>query len=246
MHSLCPPLPTPTEQAAVLNALRESNDKSNYFYRGCTLFLLALTLITYLTPVPAYIMGTHPENHLTLFFRPHDTDQEHTHEDLVYLPAAPIYIIFFLMQGFLVLAAARETADKMGLIHGVKSRPFPAQPHPFGTAPEWLVPALTDVRFSTAASKVQSGERADTKQAEANLQKGFNALPPRLVYLLVLTFASLPMPLMTFGAGAFTNAAWWSISTAALVLLCFVEWSIHKSERQLGGLARTRYDYKGA
>lgn len=205
------------------------------------LFLLGLVIVTYLTPIPAYIMGTHPENHLTLFWAQHGT--EGSHEDLIYLPAGPIYMIFLLFQGLLVIAAMRDTADHMGLINATKSAAFPAQPHRFGTAPDWLVPALNDIRFAAPGGSSKIDQRADGPATEPS---GLNAQPPRVVYLGLLLFCSLPMPLMVFGSGNFVNAFWWSLSTAALSILLTVEWSIGVSERQIKGLDGRRYNYKGA
>lgn len=226
----------------MVDALREANNKSNYFYRGCSLFILSLVIITYLTPVPAYIAGTHPENHLTLLWHPNHL--EASHEDVYYLPAGPIYAMFLAFQGLIVYAAAREIADQMGLINATKARSFPAQPHLFGTAPDWLVPSLTDMRFVRGQTSKNMDQRADTPEAAAKTSA--LQLPPRLVYMGFLTVTSLPMPCMVFGAGNFINAGWWAISSAALVIVCIIEYTIAGSERELKGLDGSRYNYKGA
>lgn len=231
------------EQRAIIAKLQESNEKSNYIARGAILFLFSLVLVTYATPIPAYIAGTHPENHLTLFWSATHSAPG-THEDLVYLPAGPIYCAFLFLQGILVVAALRETADLMGLVKGgPAATAFPAQPHLYGTAPGWLVPSLQDIRFSSGQVAGQVNKRADGTVVPPT---GLSSVPPRLTYLLLLTVSSLPMPLLVFGAGNFTNAAWWSISTAALVIDFVVEYYINKSEKEIRGLDGQRYNYKGA
>lgn len=231
------------EQWAVISKLQASNENSNYIARTAMLFLLALVLVTYATPIPAYIAGIHPENHLTLFWSATHTGPG-TAEDLVYLPAGPIYCVFLFLQGILVVGALRETADLMGLIKGgPAAMEFPAQPHVYGTAPNWLVPSLQDIRFSSSQAAGQVNKRADGTVVGL---KGLSALPPRPTYLLLLAAASLPMPLMVFGAGNFTNSAWWSIATIVLVINFFVEWNISNSEKELRSLDGQRYNYKGA
>lgn len=230
------------EQAAVISSLRAANDKSSYIYRALMLFMLSLVFVVYLTPFPAYIAGTHPENHLTLFWAAHDVTG--THEDLVYLPAGPVYAAFLLLQGLFLVAAIRETVDLMGLANlGPKGTAFPAQPHLFGTAPKWLVPSLQDLRWSASANSGQVNKRADGTVVQP---KGLSTLPPRLVYLMVVALSSLPMPFMVFGAGNFTNAAWWALSSGALFIDVLVEWSIASSEKELKGLDSQRYSFKGA
>ncbi|CAO1618466.1 unnamed protein product [Parajaminaea phylloscopi] len=231
------------EQQAIMAQLQASNDKSNKVARAAMLFLLSLVLVTYATPIPAYIAGTHPENHLTLFWAGTHTGPGST-DDLVYLPAGPIYGFFLFLQGILIVGALREAADQLGIIKGgPAATAFPAQPHLYGTAPNWLIPSLQDIRFSAQQSSGQVNKRADGTVVQP---KGLSALPPRPTYLLVLFVASLPMPLMVFGAGNFTNAAWWSFATAALGINFFVEWSIANSEKELRGLDGQRYNYKGA
>lgn len=232
------------EQRAIIDTLRTSHDSSARLYRYATIFLLSLVLVTYLTPVPAYLTGTHPENHLTLFWAAHHV--QGTHEDLVYLPAGPVYLLFMAVQGLLIVGAIRETVDLLGWANlGPKPAAFPApQPHLFGTAPPWLVPSLQDLRFSSATNQGVTGEDA-TKPVAAQ-KPGLSSVAPRLVYAGFLLVASLPMPLMVFGAGNFTNAAWWALTPGVLLIDVLVEWSIAGSEREIRGLDGQRYSYKGA
>lgn len=181
-------------------------------------------------------MGTHPENHLTMFFSSNHADG--THEDLIYLPAAPFYILFLSMQGWLLYRAAYEVAEKMGLVK-IPGQAFPAQPHRFGTAPGWLVPALSDLRFHPS----HVGGRTDGDGLGPTVA---TTMEPRLLYLLILFIASLPLPLMVFGAGSFVNAGWWSFSTLALGCLVIAEYLILKSDRAATGLTGMKYNYKGA
>ena len=193
----------------------------------------------YLTPLPAYIAGTHPENHLIMFLQ----SGHGTHEDLIYLPALPIYLIFLAGQGGLLYCAAYETADQMDISAVVKRRKgyaYPAQPHGFGTAPDFLVPTLTKLRFAPG------GGRADQVHQSSSGPSMAQTSSPRLMYLLVLLVTSLPLPLMTFGAGSFGNAGWWFLTSSIIGLTCWVESSIWKSERSTVGLDGMRYNYKGA
>jgi len=172
-----------------------------------------------------------------MFFSSNHADG--THEDLLYLPALPFYLLFLSIQGWLVWAAGYDIAEKMGLVK-VAGQVFPAQPHRFGTAPRWLVPALSDIRFHP--SHVGGRTDGDTGLGPTVA----TTMEPRLLYLTVLFIASLPLPLMTFGTGSFTNAGWWAFATLALGCLTLAEWMILKSDRAATGLTGMKYNYKGA
>ncbi|KAK0549559.1 hypothetical protein OC846_004022 [Tilletia horrida] len=222
------------EQTKIVQELTELNEKSNYLYRILLLFMLSLVLIVYMTPIPAYLAGTHPENHLTMFFSPHH--HEHTHDDLTYLPAAPIYIFFFLIQGSLLAAAMYETAERLSLVK-IAPKPFPQQPHRFGTAPDWLAPALDDIRMQPSEAQKQKQDKGDRVSARVG---------GRLVYIIFLTVLSLPLPLLTFGVGSFTNSGWWALSTGALTVLSLVEWWMGKVTAETQQLGSMKYSYRGA
>jgi len=194
-------------------------------------------MFRYVTPLPDYIMGTHPESHLTLFFGPSHIDG--THEDLYKFPALPIYLVFLALQGGLLFAAFYETLDRMGHVRS-KGVAFPHQPHLFGTAPNFIAPILSDIRWHPS----QMGVRADSTEYRAPPVTA--TMPPRLLYLCMITFVSLPLPLMTFGAGSFVNSGWWAITSASLIVLVICEWMIHKFERETFGLTGLKYGYKGA
>ncbi|KAE8215593.1 hypothetical protein CF327_g1122 [Tilletia walkeri] len=223
------------EQAKIIQELSEMNEKSNYLYRALLFFMLSLVFIVYMTPIPAYLAGTHPENHLTMFFSPHH--HEHTHEDLIYLPAAPFYLFFFLIQGGLVFAAAYETAERLNIVK-IPSKAYPLQPHRFGTAPDWLAPALEDIRLAPSEKEKKDGEGKGERVA--------TRVGGRLVYVIFLTVLSTPLPLLTFGAGSFTNAGWWAITPAVLTVVSLVEWWIGKVTSETQGLATMKYSYRGA
>lgn len=226
------------EQEAVIRSLREANDKSNYIFRALMLVMLGLVGILYLTPIPDYVTGNHPETHLTMFFQATHLGPG-THEDLWKFPALPAYIAFLLIQGTLLYGAAKETAYKMGLIT-IKGTAFPQQPHMFGTAPSFLVPILSDIRWHPS----HMGVRADSPEYRAPPVTA--TMSPRLLYLCFLTFVSFPLPLLTFGAGSFVNSGWWAITTVALIILCLCERMMDKSERETVGLNGMKYSYKGA
>ena len=183
------------------------------------------------------MMGTHPESHLTLFFGP--SHIEATHEDLYKFPALPIYLIFLSLQGTLLFAAFYETLDRMGHTTS-KGTTFPHQPHLFGTAPNFIAPILSDIRWHPSQMGVRS---VDTEYRPPPVTA---TMPPRLLYLCMFTFVSLPLPLMTFGAGSFINSGWWAITSAVLTVLVVCEWMIHKFEKESLGLNGLRYGYKGA
>ncbi|KDN44877.1 hypothetical protein K437DRAFT_247486 [Tilletiaria anomala UBC 951] len=227
------------EQQKIIEELREQNKKWNYIYRSAVLLMQGLLFIFYFTPLPSYIAGTHPQNHLIVFWG----SGQGTHDDLIYLPALPFYIAFLLIQGGLLYMVAFETADAMeipAIIKRRKSYAFPAQPHPFGTAPNFLVPPLSQIRWAP------SGGRADQDHTVTEGQRIAATTSPRLMYLVVLCVASLPLPLMTFGAGSFGNAGWWALTPLVIGVTCCIERSIWSSERQTHGLAGLRYNYKGA
>ena len=194
---------------------------------------------SYLMPLPDYAMGTHPQNHLTL----HYGKGSGTLDDLVYLPAWPVYLLILFCQGSLLLLLAYETADAMDLSPVVARRKglaFPAQPHPFGTCPAFLVPTLSQIRWAP------SGGRADAAHVPSEGPRIVDSTSPRLMYLIALLFASLPLPLLVFGAGAFDNAGWWALTTGVIAVACLVEWTVWGSEKEVKKLGGMRYDYKGA
>lgn len=162
-----------------------------------------------------------------------------TVEDLIHLPAAPIYIFFMGISFALLWGAAKETLERVGIIK-LRGVAFPAAPSQFGTAPAWLVPSLSDIRFHP--SHVDPSARADEHTGPTVA----SAVQPRLLYLIVLWIASLPLPLLTFGTGSFLNSFWWSATPAAILVLILTEWMISKGEKEVQSLSGLKYSYKGA
>ena len=70
--------------------------------------------------------------------------------------------------------------------------------------------------------------------------------PPRIVYVGFLWVCTWPAPLLTFGIGAFDDAAWWAIPSAVMTIHVLIEWWIYKAERDTIGLSGMKYAYKGA
>ncbi|CAO1635159.1 unnamed protein product [Sympodiomycopsis kandeliae] len=235
------------EQRQVIANLTESNKENAKFYRYCSLFLLVLNFVVYLVPIPSYLMGTHSETHHSFYFAKHDV--QGTHEDLFHLPAAPIYFLLVSGQCLILYAAGKEIADLAGLIKGVAGVSFPMQPHRFGTAPKWLLPTLEDLRFASSGAQGNLHKRADKEdQVKKNEPEkpSLSTTQPRLIYLMLLAFATLPMPLLTFGTGNFVNSAWWGVEALVMGIVCLIEYSIGQNEREIHGLDGKRYSYKGA
>jgi len=230
-------VPNIAEQEQVIDKLRADNDKANYLYRAALLVVYALVGFLYLTPIPTYLTGSHPKSHITLFL--HHQSMIGTEDDLTYLPALPIYIAVLLYLGYIMYLATYELATRAGILQP-KGVAYPAQPHPFGTAPRWIVPVLRDIRLQPSGSARADPDKQSTK---TELTK---VLPPPIVYLGFLWVCTWPVPLVTFGAGAFDDAAWWSFPFGALSLHLLVEWWIYKAERDMVGLAGLKYNYKGA
>lgn len=245
---LSDPIPT-EEQEKLLRELKTQNDASNYFYRAALLFMVLLVFIAYLTPIPSYINGTHPENHLTLFH--HGVHVIGTEEHLTYLPAFPIYLCFFAIQGYCLFLAAFELASLMGhdaLLAKLSGRSAAVyRSHPFGTAPGYLIQPLSELRWSTG-NKVNLHERADQPaKINSDSKAVYDSLSnPRLLYLWIVFIASCPMPLLIFGAGNFSNAGWFSFTPAIIGLMLVTETWIRRSENQLLGLDGMKYDHKSA
>ncbi|TKY90742.1 hypothetical protein EX895_000740 [Sporisorium graminicola] len=242
------PIPT-EEQEALVRELKQRNDASNYFYRAALLFMVVLVFVLYLTPIPSFIDGTHPENHLTLFH--HGVHVIGTEDHLTYLPAFPFYMIFFGFQGYLLYLSSLELLSLMGhdnvLSKITRANASLYRSHPFGTAPTYLVSILSDIRISTG-NKINLNERAD---APAKINSDSKALydslsNPRLLYLWFLFIAGLPLPLLIFGAGNFSNAGWFSFTPAVIGLMLVIETWIRRSENQLLGLDGLKYDHKSA
>ncbi|PWZ02514.1 hypothetical protein BCV70DRAFT_229006 [Testicularia cyperi] len=238
------------EQEKIIAELKAKNDSSNYVYRALVLIMISLVLVLYLTPIPSYIKGTHPENHLVLFH--HGVHVVGTEEHLTYLPAFPIYLIFFGIQGYCLYLAGVEVLALMGhasLASKLKGQSSPAvyQSHPFGTAPSWIVPLLSDLRYTTG-NKVNLHERADQPAAISSDSKAVSdALSsPRLLYLWAVFIASLPLPLLVFGAGNFSNAGWFAFTSGVLGVNLAIETWIRRSEKDLLGLDGLKYDHKSA
>ncbi|SNX81842.1 uncharacterized protein MEPE_00547 [Melanopsichium pennsylvanicum] len=245
---LADPIPT-EEQEKLLKELKSQNDASNYFYRAALLFMVTLVFVLYLTPIPSYIDGTHPENHLTLFH--HGVHVIGTEDHLTYLPAFPIYMIFFGIQGYLLYLAAFELLSLMGhdnLISKLTRRnPAFYRSHPFGTAPTYLISTLSDLRITTG-NKINLNERADKVEPTYSDSRALydSVSNPRLLYLWFIFVASCPMPLLIFGAGNFSNAGWFSFTPAVVGLMLVTETWIRRSENQLLGLDGMKYDHKSA
>lgn len=216
--------------------MKRTNDHANFVYRAGILVVYALVTFLYVTPIPAYLMGSHPKSHISLYFHHHSVIG--TEDDLTYLPAFPIYASVLLFFAYLMYLAGYECATRAGLIQ-IKGVPFPQQPHPFGTAPYWLVPVLRDLKLQQGGNVRQD----PTKKENRELAK---VLPPHIIYVGFLWVCTWPVPLITFGAGAFDDAAWWSFPFGALLVHLLVEWWIYKAERDTLGLNNLKYNYKGA
>ncbi|EST06448.1 hypothetical protein PSEUBRA_004348 [Kalmanozyma brasiliensis GHG001] len=242
------PIPT-EEQESLLRELKTKNDASNYIYRFAILLMIVLVFVLYLTPIPSYIDGTHPENHLTLFH--HGMHVVGTEDHLTYLPAFPIYLIFFGFQGYLLYLSAIELLSLMGHDQavGILTRRNPAhyRAHPFGTAPSYLVSILSDIRYSTG-NKPNLHERADQPATIGGQSKAlYDSLSnPRLLYLWALFVAGWPLPLLIFGAGNFGNAGWFAVTPVVVGVLLMSETMIRRSENALLGLDGMKYDHKSA
>ena len=225
------------EQEQVIEQIRHDNHKANYIYRVGILVIYGLIFFLYATPIPTYLMGNHPKSHMTLYF--HGQGKIGTDEDLTYLPAFPIYLAVTSTLAFFMYLAAYECAMRAGFVK-LKPVAYPNQPHPYGSAPQWIVPVLRDLRLQPS-----SNVRADpTKQSQK--VELIKVLPPQIVYLGFLWVCTWPVPLITFGAGAFDDAAWWSFPFLALSIHLLVEWWMYKAERDTLGLNGLKYNYKGA
>ena len=221
----------------MIEQLRHDNDKANYIYRIAMLVIYGLVLFLYLTPLPTYLSGNHPKSHMTLYLNHHSIIG--TEEDLTYLPAFPIYLVVTSFLVYVMYLAAYECATRANLIK-LKGLPYPAQPHPFGSAPNWIVPVLRDIRVQPSSSV-----RADPTKQSTSIERA-KTLPPQLVYIGFLWVCSWPVPLITFGVGAFDDAAWWAFSFVALSIHLVVEWWIYKAELDTFGLSGLKHNYKGA
>ncbi|KAI3627473.1 hypothetical protein CBS14141_001474 [Malassezia furfur] len=215
------------EQEQVIDTIRQDNEKANYWYR-----------MSYLSPVPAYILGKHPKSHMTLLFVHHQAVG--TVDDLTYLPAFPIYVVVASLLVYLMFLASYEIADRLHLVKPQEFT-FPRQPHPFGTAPWWIVPVLRDLRLQPSKNaKVAEKSEAPEKVELAKV------LPPRLTYMGFLWVCTWPIPLMTFGLGAFDDALWWAFPFMATTIHLLIEYWIYKADREALSLSGLRYNYKGA
>lgn len=183
-------------------------------------------------------MGKHPKSHMTIFLHHHHTVG--TEDDLTYLPVFPIYASIASLLIYLMFLASYELADRLSLV-APQEFVFPRQPHPFGTAPWWIVPVLRDIRL--APSRSERKQAADKAPQKAELAK---VLPPRIVYIGFVWVCSWPIPLMTFGLGAFDDALWWSFPCAAFTIHVLIEWWIYKADRNTVGLQGLKYNYKTA
>lgn len=222
------------EQDKVIAELQRRNEKSHFVYRAMLLVLYGIVCVLYVSPIPAYLAGTHHRMNHTLFMRAFDTIG--TESDLTHVPAFPIYCALLSFYAVIVYLALRETLFSMGYI---KPTPkiFPAQPHLFGTAPDFIVPFLRDLRVN----QVQRG-RADLPE----VQPLSATISPRVLYIALLWIVSWPVPLLTFGAGAFEDSFWWSITSFVLAIHVFAEYTIQKAERETVGLNGLKYTFKSA
>ncbi|WFC98066.1 hypothetical protein MYAM1_000788 [Malassezia yamatoensis] len=160
-------------------------------------------------------------------------------DDLTYLPAFPIYAVVVSILLFLIWLASYEVADQLRLVKPQEFS-FPRQPHPFGTAPWWIVPVLRDLRLQPSKNLSVEKGKAPEKQELSKV------LPPRLTYVGFLWVCTWPIPLMTFGLGAFDDALWWSFAFMGVTIHLLVEYWIYKADREAIGLSGLKYNYKGA
>lgn len=225
-----------SEQERVVEQIQQENHKANYIYRIGMLVIYGLIFFMYATPIPTYLTGNHPKSHMTLYF--HGQSKIGTEEDLTYLPAFPIYMTVTSIIVAIMYLAAYECAMRAGFVK-LKGMPFPYQPHPYGTAPKWIVPVLQDLRLQQ--TKKERADNNETQRVEL-----IKVLPPQIVYIGFLWVCTWPIPLITFGAGAFDDAAWWSFGFIALSIHLIVEWWIYKAERDTIGLNGMKYNYKSA
>lgn len=201
---------------------------------------------SYLTPLPAYLTNSHPDTHFHMLFV--GVHREPTHDDVTKLPIAPIYCFFVAIMTSFLWAAAIETADRMGLTKR-KGLPFPHQPHLFGTAPNWLIRTLTDLRWHPSNSGGVPSARSDLprQQGGDNPPNFLTKMHPRNLYLFVILLASTPLPLMVFGAGGSGETTlWWTLTPLVIGTLLTIEGMIHRSQRDAASLDGMRYNYKGA
>ena len=166
----------------------------------------------------------------------HHNDTVGTESDLTFIPAFPIYSMFLLFQGALIYLAMRELLFAIGAIKP-KPRPFPAQPHQFGTAPDFLVPLLRDLRINQSSRK-----RADVPPA-APLS---TLMTPRVLYIGFLWFCTWPLPLLTFGVGSFDDSIWWAMLFLVASVHLITERTIAHAERETIGLNGLKYSFKSA
>ena len=214
--------------------LQRRNEKAHFVYRAMLLVLYGIVFVVYASPIPAYLAGTHSRMHHTLFM--HGFDVVGTDNDLTYIPAFPIYCALFLVYSLLIYMAVRETLFAMGYIKP-KPRPFPYQPHQFGTAPDFFVPFLRDLRINQSTRG-----RTDVPPA----QPLSATVAPRVLYIGLLWVATWPVPLLTFGAGAFEDSLWWSFMFIATTIHVIVEYTIQNAERETLGLNGLKYSFKSA
>lgn len=190
-----------------------------------------------MTPVPAYALGKHPKSHMTLFFLHHQAVG--TAADLTYLPAFPIYVAVSSILLYVIWLAAYEVADQLHLVKPQEFE-FPRQPHPFGSAPWWIAPVLRDLRLQPSKNTHSESGGAPEK---VELTK---VLPPRLTYVGFLWVCTWPIPLMTFGLGAYDEALWWAFPFMAVSIHVLIEYWIYKADRDTLSLSGLKYNYKGA
>lgn len=214
--------------------MQKRNDKVHYVYRVLLLVLYAGITVLYLSPFPYYLTGSHSRKYHTLFIQHSDTVG--TESDLTYIPAFPIYTIFFLFQIGIIYLAVRELLFAIGVIKP-KPRPFPAQPHQFGTAPDFLVPLLRDLRINQSSRK-----RADAPPA-APLS---TFMAPRVLYIGFLWLCTWPLPLLTFGVGSFDDSIWWSVLFLVASVHLITERTIAHADRETVGLNGLKYSFKSA
>lgn len=221
----------------MVEELQRKNERNHFIYRCAMLVIYLLIVILYISPVPAYLKGEHPKSHLTFFL--HKQDVVGTVDDLTYLPAFPIYAFVASIEIAIIAYASYELAEIMNLVRS-KGFSFPAQPHPFGTAPNWVVPVLRDLRLQSSKTTA-----ADPSKQSQNVEIT-RVLPPRVVYVGFLWVCTWPAPLLSFGAGAFDDALWWLFPFLALTVHVLIEYWMYKADTETLGLNNLKYNHKGA
>lgn len=203
------------DQDRIIQEFRLRSAQAATLYRSACLALLVCTVALYLLPVPAYLAGTHAsQTHLHLF---HGSGQES-------VPSFPWYLTLGAIQISVLAGMVRELADLLHITPAFAATDSPRGE--YGTAPQVLADWLSTLLWPGSERRPLT-----------------STCPPRVVYCAFCAGLSFLPPLVSLPSHGVASALWWFVGSLSACFCAWSEYSIARSESEVGGLTKIKYTY---